>query len=296
MRILITGGSGFLGRHLLPMLADHELFVLTRQVQPPLQQPAAANVELIAANLSNGIDTTTLPSRMDAIIHLAQSDRYREFPAGAADMFQVNVAAPQSLMRWAVEAGVSRAVLASSGSVYEPFAGPLNEAAAVNPTGYYGASKLAAETLALAYQSQMAVSQLRVFLLYGAGQTGMMTSRLIESVRAGRALTLPSHGDGPMLVPTYVDDTARVFRQACEESWRGIWNVANPVAVSFKALGEAIGVATGRTAVFERTTAPPGASIVADVTKLSAAIDLSTFTPLAAGLDRTIKLATTPAA
>lgn len=296
MRILITGGTGFLGRHLLPMLTTHELFVLTRRPRSTATVKSTDNIELLSADLSNGIDTATLPSRIDAIIHLAQSDKYREFPAGAADMFQVNVAVPQSLMRWALGAGVTRTVFASTGSVYEPFTGPLRENTAVNPTGYYAASKLAAETLSLAYQSQMAVSQLRVFLLYGPGQTGMMTSRVIDNVRAGRPLTLPSQGDGPLLVPTYVDDTARVFKQACEEGWRGIWNVASPRAVSFTDLAHAIGVAAGRKPCFERTGTGPTPSIVADVTKLATRVDLSTFTPLALGLERTLKYASVPAA
>jgi UDP-glucose 4-epimerase len=283
MRILVTGGTGFLGRHLLPLLHDHEVFALTRR---PITS-AERHVTWIEAPLSEGLDVTRLPAQMDAIIHLAQSERYREFPDGAPDVFQVNVATPQLLMQWALTAGVTRCVFASTGTVYEPFALPMREDVAVNPTGYYGASKLACETLTLAYQGQIAVAQLRVFFLYGPSQTGMMISRVIDNVRAGTTLTLPATGDGLVFVPTYVGDAARVFKQACEESWRGVWNVASPQPVSFKALADEIGKAVDRAPVFARSTGSAPLSIVPDMSKLATKVDLATFTNLPRGLAKT---------
>uniref|UniRef100_UPI0037480321 NAD-dependent epimerase/dehydratase family protein n=1 Tax=Escherichia coli TaxID=562 RepID=UPI0037480321 len=79
--------------------------------------PTPAHVEWLDVNLSEGLDTAKLPRRMDAILHLAQSDRYREFPAGAPDVFRFNVDVPAQLMLWAKTAGVSRAVFASTGTV-----------------------------------------------------------------------------------------------------------------------------------------------------------------------------------
>jgi UDP-glucose 4-epimerase len=285
MRILVTGGTGFLGRHLLPLLQDHEVFALTRR---PITSPGR-HVTWIEAPFSEGLDVARLPAQMDAIIHLAQSERYREFPGGAPDVFQVNVATPQTLMQWALTAGVTRAVFASTGTVYEPFTLPMREDVAVNPTGYYGASKLACETLTLAYQAQIAVSQLRVFFLYGPSQAGMMISRVIDNVRAGATLTLPATGDGLVFVPTYVEDTAGVFKQACEEGWRGVWNVASPQAVSFKALADEIGLAVDRRPIFARSTGDAPVAIVPDMSKLATKVDLAAFTPLPLGLARTVQ-------
>lgn len=286
MRILVTGGTGFLGRALLPMLAGNEVFALTRKPRAP--DPALPHVTWIEADLSAPFDPACLPTKMDGIIHLAQSDRYREFPAGAPDVFRVNVEFPAILMQWALKAGVSRAVFASTGTVYEPFTGSMREDAAVSPTGFYGASKLAAEALTLAYAKDIAVSQLRVFFLYGPGQQNMLISRLIGSVAAGTAVTLPEQGDGLVFVPTFVEDTARVFAQACLEGWRGVWNVASPHAVSMRTLVNEIGVALKRAPVVTQVAQAAPLPIVPDLTKLSGAVNVSAFLGIRQGLARTI--------
>ena len=286
MRILVTGGTGFLGRHLLPLLEGHDVVAITRA--KPLGADDLPHVTWLPMNLSNGLDVAALPATADAIIHLAQSDLYRDFPGGAADVFRVNVEVPSALMRWALDAGVKSAVFASTGSVYEPFFGSLREDASVNPTGLYGASKLAAETLTLAYQSKIAVAHLRVFFLYGRGQTNMMISRLIDNVRNGATLTLPSEGDGIEFVPTYVEDTASVFVRASVEGWRGIWNVASPHAISFRALAESIGQEVGRPAIFQRGDGGPGVKMVPDLAKLRTKISIDRFFDAKQGIARTV--------
>jgi UDP-glucose 4-epimerase len=282
----VTGGSGFLGRRLLPLLAGHEVVALTRGKHVGL--PAAGHVTWLPMDLSRGLDSAALPAKCDGIIHLAQSDLYRDFPSGAADVVRVNVEVPAALMRWAIDAGVSRAVFASTGTVYEPFTGPLREDAAVSPTGLYGASKLAAEALTLAYQSKLAVAQLRVFFLYGPGQTNMMISRLIDNVRNGATLTLPREGDGLEFAPTYVDDTARVFVEACEQSWRGVWNVASPHAITFGALARTIGAAVGRAPVLQRTDSAAPPRMVPDLTKLATRVQLAGFRDAAHGIAQAV--------
>jgi nucleoside-diphosphate-sugar epimerase len=289
MRILVTGATGFLGRHLLPLLDGHDIFALSRH--PASSSIGGSSVNWIEADLSRGPDVRTLPAKMDAIIHLAQSSRFREFPGGAGDVFAVNVAAPNALMNWAVTAGVSRAVFASTGTVYEPFAGPLREDVAVSPQGYYGASKLATEALTLAYQFHMAVSQLRVFFLYGPSQSGMMISRLIDTIRSGGTVTLPREGDGIRLSPTFVKDVASVFMQACDESWRGVWNVASPETISFHELANLIGKIAHRPVLIARSEAATPAPIVPDLRKLATKVDLSTFRALEDGLQQTMTAA-----
>lgn len=285
MRILVTGGTGFLGSSLLPMLAQHEVFALTRKPRAPA---LGEGVSWIEADLGRELDTARLPARMDAIIHLAQSDAFRSFPDGAADMLRVNVEAPSQLLQWACRAGVSRAVLASTGSVYEPYASRLDEEAPVRPLGYYPASKLAMETLSNAYAGRFAVSNLRVFFLYGPGESAMLVSRMIDCVRAGKEVTLPPDGQGLLFTPTYVDDCARVFARACEEGWQGICNVACPEVVSLGGLVRKIGALVGREPRIRVVEDATTAHIVPELAKLSAKVDLGAFLDLDAGLAKTI--------
>jgi nucleoside-diphosphate-sugar epimerase len=225
---------------------------------------------------------------MDAVIHLAQSDAFRNFPEGAADVLRVNVEAPSQLLHWACKAGVSRAVLASTGSVYEPYASRMDEEAAVRPAGYYPASKLAMETLSNAYASRFAVSNLRVFFLYGPGESSMLVARLIGSVEGGTEITLPPDGDGLVFTPTFVDDCARVFAKACDEAWQGVWNVASPQAVSLGALVRQIGKRVGREPNIRTVAGAAASRIVPDLGKLAQKIELGAFLDLETGLAKTI--------
>ncbi|MFZ1680395.1 MAG: NAD(P)-dependent oxidoreductase [Rhizobiaceae bacterium] len=287
MNIVITGAAGFLGQELVRQLAGrHDLYCLTRQVTDTL--PGGRGVHWIAMDLSAGLDRSRLPARADAIIHLAQSNGYRNFPDGAPDVFAVNIRLVQELCEYGLSAGITRLVLASTGTVYEPFAAPLHEDSALRPTGYYGASKLAAELISGAYSGKFAVSNLRVFFLYGPGQRNMLIARLIDNVRAGQKVTLPADGEGLVFVPTYVGDTAGVFVRAVEDGWSGPINVASPHAISLGGLLRTISAQTGMALNVERTDAASPGPIVPDLARLAERIDLATFLTPGDGIRRTL--------
>lgn len=282
MKILITGAAGFLGRSLVRQLGAHELFCISRSVDPSTS--SADNVHWIEMNLSEGLDTDALPEKLDAIIHLAQSNGYRNFPKEAPDVFAVNVNLVQELCDYGVASGISSMVLASTGTVYEPFTSDMFEDAALRPTGYYGASKLAAELLSEGYSGQFNVANLRVFFLYGPGQENMLIARLIENVKAGNKLTLPKDGNGLVFVPTFVEDTARIFVQATEEAWQGAYNVASPHTVNFRELLEAIGSATGKKLDIEITDGAIPTAIIPSLDKLRTKTNVDSFLDVPTGI------------
>ena len=286
MRILLTGATGFLGRRLLDLLAAHEVFALRRP--NPVNTSASSAVEWIDVDLSHPLAVRALPSRMDALIHLAQSHRFSDFPSASPEVFAINVASPLALMNWALTAGVSRAVFASTGTVYEPYDAAMTETAPLHPHSFYGASKLSAEHLTLAYQSEIAVSHLRLFFLYGPAQAGKLISRLIDNIRAGVPVALPLSGEGLRFSPTFVDDAAGVFLQACEEGWRGVWNVAGREVVSLQGISEKIGLLAGRQPVFRRSADIGAAEILPSLEKLGKSVDVARFVGLDRGLKCTI--------
>ena len=179
-------------------------------------------------------------------------------------------------------------VLASTGTVYEPFTGDMHEDAALRPNGYYGASKLAAEVLSEGYSGQFSVANLRVFFLYGPGQENMLIARLIENVKAGNKLTLPKDGQGLVFVPTFVEDTARVFAQATQEAWQGAYNVASPHIVNFRELLEAIGKATDNELDIEITDGDTPTAIVPSFEKLRTKTDVDAFLDVPTGIARSV--------
>lgn len=275
MKILLTGGGGFLGGYLLPKLLDSGIHVTA--LSRSSRTSDHPNLDWIEMDLANGINTDVLPKKIDGIIHLAQSPEYRNGPDGEAHVLQVNVFSYGQLLKYAERARASRFVTASTGSVYEPFTGPMSEDSLPEPTGFYGASKLAAENLSGAYTSRMSICNLRVFFLFGPGQTNTFVARLINTVQSGGTVTLPADGDGLVFVPTLAKDTAGVFKAALDERWTGIYNVASPHKISVKALALAIGEATGKTVNFERTNQASPSPIVPPLTALSEIYDLKQF-------------------
>ncbi len=121
MAILITGAGGFVGKRLVASLAAAGRSVVAIVRTEPSAEDrhyfAGRLVKTIKADLSN-LDTSHLPAGIYAVVALAQSAHFREFPERAKEVFDVNVTANLKLLDWSVRSGVKRFVLASSGGIY----------------------------------------------------------------------------------------------------------------------------------------------------------------------------------
>jgi nucleoside-diphosphate-sugar epimerase len=229
-----------------------------------------------------------LPAGIDAIAHLAQSRVYRRFPTDAVEMMAVNVGGAFEVLSAAAAAGVERFCLVSSGSVYEPFHGPLAENVRCAPASFLGASKLAAEMIARPFGELFALSVLRLSTPFGPGQTDRLVPELVRRVMTGEPVTLPLQGDGMTFCPTYVDDIADVIFRALDDRWVGTFNVACPKVHSIASAAQTIGDALGRAPSFERK--PIAAPVVVpDLTNLGRQYDLRRFRLFADGVREMVR-------
>jgi UDP-glucose 4-epimerase len=262
MEILVTGAAGFIGGHLLSELGDrHHLIGLDRQSRPAGQGWA----DWIGGDLSRPLESSALPGSIDAVIHLAQSLRHREFPDFAGDVFEVNVASTQRLLHYARGAGAGAFVLASSGSVYRSGEG-LCEDDPLETGDFYALSKRMAEQLVDSYSPFLRASSLRLFFPYGPGPNRMLIARLTERVLAGDDIEIA--GDpGLAMNPIYVSDAARAFAAALERGNGGAYNVAGEETVTLTGMVEIITEAA-RAELEIRHTDGDSASLVADITRM----------------------------
>jgi nucleoside-diphosphate-sugar epimerase len=293
MNYLITGATGFLGQALCKAIAPFEhVFAVARKA--PHGKGRYANVDWIEADLSAPLDPSILPSSIDAVVHLAQSPYYRDFPKKADHVFAVNVAATQTLLDYAVNAGAKRFIFASSGSVYEPYNGPMTEDAALAPTSFYSASKLAGEALVRAYAAQFSACMLRIFFLYGPNQVNKLIPDLINKVKSQTPITLFGPGKGMVITPTFIDDAVKACVTAVEQGWSGPINLAPNAPVSLYELASEIGQAVGQSPVFEhkKGEAP---TVIPDTSLLNTLFPTSNFTSLVEGLRKTISTSETVA-
>src|ERR1051326_2684191 len=118
MRVLVTGGSGFIGRRLVYKLTKEGYDVVCVRRKGGEAPSCGTHVSW---NLENPALPRDLPDRIDAVAHLAQARHYRQFPDDAPEMFRVNVAATAALLEYSRQARASVFCLVSSGTVYEPY-------------------------------------------------------------------------------------------------------------------------------------------------------------------------------
>ena len=236
MKILVTGGTGFIGRHLIDaLLSEHQIFSLVRDRN---QLPTQENLIAIECDLANLKNLNQLPNKVDAIVHLAQANV--PFPECANELFAVNIASTQWLANYAREAGVSNFVYTSSGNVYLPSTEPVSETSPVQPSDYYSLSKYCSEEMLKCYKKYFNISILRLFAPYGYSQIDRLIPKIINRVRSGQNVIL-FNGGQPRINPIYIDDLTKVIYQALFLQGYHVVNVAGPQIVSIKEIASIAG-------------------------------------------------------
>jgi UDP-glucose 4-epimerase len=261
VKVLVTGPTGFIGRPLVEALAaDHEVWAVGRTVadHPP-------SVKWVEWDMSAALPATLLPSRIDAVVHLAQSRNYRDFPESAVAIARVNVQATVELLDHARRAGARNFVFASSGGVYGGSNSPLGEDAIVKPPDFYLSTKAAAEALASAYRQYFNVVCLRLFFPYGPGQShDRFITRMVLRVLAGEPIVL--YGlQGIRVNPTHVSDVVRAIDASLHVSDSHVVNVAGPDVFTLRELTELIAERVGRRPNFDEQPIEPHRDLVADI-------------------------------
>lgn len=219
--VLVTGASGFIGRHLVAGLLAHGALVrcLARNARCLYAgrhgQHGHSDV-VTAPCLGDLTDPESLPAAcrgIDTVFHLAgfahaADDGSRAF---AAQHWAVNAQGTFNLLDAAQRAGVRRFVFLSSvKAVADPPAYCVTEDWNAAPTSPYGQAKRAAEerALAIGLSSDMAVVNLRPALVYGPGMSGNLP-RLIHAIGRGWFPPLPETGNRRSLV--HVEDVVQAL-------------------------------------------------------------------------------------
>ncbi|MFC5354316.1 NAD-dependent epimerase/dehydratase family protein [Azospirillum himalayense] len=274
--VLVTGATGLIGRRTLAELTGRcELWAMSRRF--PNAPPSDCGSRLAAPRwIAHDFEETALPAALppgvDTVVHLAQAEDHRDFPAGAARIHAVTANATLQLLDWAWRTGARRFILASTGGLYAPSPTAIDESSPLgigdDPLAFYLTSKRISELLAERYAAAMTVVVLRFFFVYGPGQRPpMLLPRLIASVAEGRPLTLQGK-DGIRLNPLHVDDAARAIARCCALETGATINLAGPETVSMRRIGELIGEGLGKPALFAADTAAQPRDWVAGIARM----------------------------
>jgi UDP-glucose 4-epimerase len=198
-RVLVTGGCGFIGSTLVPLLLERsaQVRILDNLVAGGPEPPAQA--ELTVGDVRNPEDLERAARGCDAIVHLAAAGNVPDSITDPVANFEVNARGTLNVLRAAVDTKVRRLVFASTGGALigaaEP---PVDEESVPRPLSPYGASKLAGEGYLHAFRGSYGLDAvaLRFGNVYGphsAHKKGAVTMFIKRSLR-GEPLVI--YGDG----------------------------------------------------------------------------------------------------
>jgi nucleoside-diphosphate-sugar epimerase len=233
-------------------------------------EPTGTNVCWLQGDLTHAWPLAGLPEHVDVVIHLAQSQHFRAFPAAASDIFTVNVASTVHLLDYARQAGARQFIYASSGGVYGSGPSPFRESHALPESerlNFYLVTKCCAEALVRQYATFFSTTILRPFFVYGvAQQPDMLMPRLINNVRTGRPIMLAG-SEGMRLNPIYHLDCVEVLERCLTLQESHTLNLAGSEILTLRQIADTIGEVVGRQAHF---IVNPGsaADLVGDTSKL----------------------------
>lgn len=249
MRVLLTGGSGFLGSFVAEQLASegHVVRALVRPRSDKNILEKLPRVEFVAGAIENAPSLRPAMEGVDAVVHVAGIVKARK----PSDFFEVNAHGTRNLVDAALErGGLKRFVYVSSLAAVGPSrdGAPVAESAEPHPVTHYGRSKLEGERAVLAASGRMPATIIRPPLIYGPRDRE--TLAFFTSVRNG---VLPMMGDGRnTLSVVYVSDCASAVVRAVGSngapSGRAYFIDDGKVHVWREALG-AIEAALGRRAL-----------------------------------------------
>jgi len=190
MRVLITGGAGFIGSAIASALAEQNHEVVIYDIGT--RDTKLDKFEYIKGDVFNAAHLTDVLKRCDSVIHMVGLPDARIAQVRPQASFDLNVRSLQVLLEAAREIGVTKVILPSSAAIYgavDRF--PVTEETIPKPTSIYACHKYMAEKLAEAYSLNYGVriTILRLFNVYGTKGGGILNI-LVEKASKGEPVKL----------------------------------------------------------------------------------------------------------
>ena len=260
MRVLITGGLGFLGCNLSQYLAEqgHDVRILDN-LTAHADVPANSEGHTIRGDIRNGNDLSRALSGVDTIVHLAAMPGVETCADKPVESLEVNVQGTLNLLRWATMEGVKSFVLASSvGAVLGTQVQPAREDQTPHPESIYGWSKLMAERIAGEFDHEMTVTVLRFTNMYGP--YCQLKNNIIPKLLLRKPdVSFPIYGDGKQTRDfLYAEDACKAIVSAVETEVGGLFHIGSGSGVSMLELVRIVEHVTGDHIPLEYLDERPG--------------------------------------
>ncbi|AGB39034.1 NAD-dependent epimerase/dehydratase family protein [Natronococcus occultus] len=291
--ILVTGGAGFIGSHLVDVLTDENDVRVLDNLSSGRRERLPDGVTLFEGDLRDGDTVGRATADVDLIFHEAALVSVEESVAAPVESHSVNVDGTLALLERA-RAEDARVVLASSAAIYgHPEYVPIDETHPTAPSSPYGLEKVTIDEYARLYHELYGLETvvLRYFNVYGPRQVGgdysAVISVFLEQARSGDPITVD--GDGTQTRDfVHVSDVVQANLLAATTDAVGeSFNVGTGSSVTIRELAETIRTVVGSDAEIVHGDPRPG-----DIDRSRAAIEKARTelgyeptVPLEAGLE-----------
>jgi nucleoside-diphosphate-sugar epimerase len=216
MRVLITGGTGFIGSRLALRCLEKgdEVRILAQENTDAEAQnrevAVRAGANVICASVTDTKKVAESARGIDIVYHLAAAQH--EMNISDQVFREVNVTGTKNVIEACLENGVKRFVHGSTIGVYGSMQGEIDESSPCNPDNIYGITKLEGEQLALSYQGKIPLVVVRISEVYGPADRRLL--KLFKGIKKNVFFIIGSGKNLHHLI--YVDDLIKGFFLAAE--------------------------------------------------------------------------------
>lgn len=279
VRVLVTGGAGFIGKYLVKSLIDNGDIVtifdnFSNSSKKSISHLIDIGIKVIEGDTTKYDEISNAVKDQEIVIHLAAKISVQESIRNPSETFRVNVDGTKNVLVACEKNRVKKLIVASSAAVYGESLPDikLTEESKTNPISPYGQSKVKMEQIIKNFVSEHNLNciVLRFFNIYGIGQSDEYSgviSKFIERIAIGKPLEIFGNGSQTRdFVSVY--DVINSIYNAISSNNNGIYNIASGKTVTIKKLAELMISVSGKKLEI-KCTAPKKGDIMnsqADIT------------------------------
>jgi len=304
MRIVITGGAGFIGSNLAEVLAlapNNEVCVVDDLSTGKVENlPIASGIEFIKGSITDLQLMNEVLADADFVFHQAALPSVQRSIEDPAHANEVNIRGTLNVLMAARDAGVKKVIYASSSSVYGDTPElPKREGMTLNPLSPYAVTKLVGEYYCKVFNDVYGLNtiSLRYFNVYGPRQDphseyAAVIPRFVSRVLRGEPPII--YGDGQQTRDfTFVKDVVNANILAMNSDATGVYNIASGRRISIQELATLITRLTGRDSdlepVFDKPRKGDVRHSLADISRARAVMGYKPEYSLERGLEETLR-------
>jgi len=203
LKILVTGGAGFIGRYIVDFLSSHHEIIiydnLSNSSKADIESLITKGVKFVNEDILDYEKLQKSCIGFDLVIHLAAKSDVAESVINPEITNEVNVTGTENVIKCCIENKIKKIIFASSAAVYMDSKLPVNENSKTNPLSPYGKSKLKAEQKIkkISEEHDINAITLRMFNVYGKGQNiqyAGVISKFVKNI--SNDISIQINGDG----------------------------------------------------------------------------------------------------